>query len=165
MWPWRVKMPTQNLLRLLLLLMLMLRIMLATVCYRFGPKAKLLFRPWAQGLAQIWSWIQARFWSWSLFSILPLMFCRGNEVESWSRFWSHVCSISWILSLVERLMFANVEILKLVRDQYSGDGTIWHRRQFDTIINLIFLQLFGPKIWLEIYWLPLYIFLTENYPV
>ena len=29
-------MPTQNLLRLLLLLMLMLRIMLATVCYRFG---------------------------------------------------------------------------------------------------------------------------------
>ena len=52
----RVKMPTQNLLRLLLLLMLMLRIMLATVCYRFGPKAKLLFRPWAQGLAQIWSW-------------------------------------------------------------------------------------------------------------
>ena len=27
---------TQNLLRLLLLLMLMLRIMLATVCYRFG---------------------------------------------------------------------------------------------------------------------------------
>ena len=36
MWPWRVKMPTQNLLRLLLLLMLIVRIMLATVCYRFG---------------------------------------------------------------------------------------------------------------------------------
>ena len=43
--------------------------------------------------------------------------------------------------------------------------TIWHRGQFDTIINFIFLQLFGPKIWLEIYWLPLSIFLTENYPV
>ena len=36
MWPWRIKMPTQNLLRLLLLLMLIVRIMLATVCYRFG---------------------------------------------------------------------------------------------------------------------------------
>ena len=36
MWPWRVKMPTQNLLRLLLLLMLVMRIVLATVCYRFG---------------------------------------------------------------------------------------------------------------------------------
>ena len=35
MWPWRVKMQTQNLLRLLLLLMLMLRIMLATVCSAF----------------------------------------------------------------------------------------------------------------------------------
>ena len=33
--PWRVKMPTQNLLRLLLLLMLMMRIVLATVCCRF----------------------------------------------------------------------------------------------------------------------------------
>ena len=32
MWPWRVKMPTKNLLRLLLLLMLVL----ATVCRRFG---------------------------------------------------------------------------------------------------------------------------------
>ena len=24
---------------------------------------------------------------WNLFSILPLMFCRGYEVESWTRFW------------------------------------------------------------------------------
>ena len=36
MWPWRVKMPTQNLLRLLLLPMLMMRIVIATVCCRFG---------------------------------------------------------------------------------------------------------------------------------
>ena len=26
--------------------------------------------------------VPARFWSWSLVSILPLMFCRGHEVES-----------------------------------------------------------------------------------
>ena len=36
MWPWCVKMPTQNLLRLLLLLMLVMRIGLATVRCRFG---------------------------------------------------------------------------------------------------------------------------------
>ena len=38
MWPWRVKMPTQNFLRLLLLLMLIdeERIVLVTVCCRFG---------------------------------------------------------------------------------------------------------------------------------
>ena len=34
--PWRVKMPSQNLLRLLLLLMLVMRIVLATVCCRSG---------------------------------------------------------------------------------------------------------------------------------
>ena len=60
MWPWRVRMPTQNLLRLLLLLMLMLRIMLATVCYRFG--------------------------SWRL--VLKLNFCSDFEHKGWSRFWS-----------------------------------------------------------------------------
>ena len=35
------------------------------------------------------------------------MFCRGYEVESWSRFWTRF----WILSLVEMLMFAwNFEV-------------------------------------------------------
>ena len=53
-------MPTQNLLRMLLLLMLMLRIMLATVCYRFG--------------------------SWRL--VLKLNFCSDFEHKGWSRFWS-----------------------------------------------------------------------------
>ena len=47
---WLLKMPTQNLLRLLLLLMLMMSIVLATVCCRFLK---------------------------SLFSILMVMFCRG----------------------------------------------------------------------------------------
>ena len=36
MWPWRVKMATQNLLRMLLLLILTMRIVSATVCCRFG---------------------------------------------------------------------------------------------------------------------------------
>ena len=48
MWPWHVKIPTQNLLRFLLLLMLMLRIMLATVCYRF----------WSWGLVMKLNFVQ-----------------------------------------------------------------------------------------------------------
>ena len=38
MWPWHVKMATQNLWKLFLLLMLMLRIVLATVCCRLGAE-------------------------------------------------------------------------------------------------------------------------------
>ena len=60
MWPWRVKMPTQNLLRLLLLLMLVTRIVLATICGRFG--------------------------SWGL--VIKLNFCSDFQHKVWSRFWS-----------------------------------------------------------------------------
>ena len=52
MWPWRVKMPTQNLLRLLLLVMIMLRIMLATVC------SKCFGRRMSSKLSQLDSWQQ-----------------------------------------------------------------------------------------------------------
>ena len=60
MWPWRVKMATQNLLRLLLLLMLMMRIVWATVWWRFG--------------------------SWGL--VIKLNFCSDLEHKVWSRFWN-----------------------------------------------------------------------------
>ena len=67
--------------------------MLATVCYRFGSwrlVLKLNFcSDFEHKVGQDFEVeVQARFWSWSLFIILPLMFCRGYEVESWSRFWS-----------------------------------------------------------------------------
>ena len=60
MWPWRVKMPTQNLLRLLLLLMLVTRIVLATVCGRFGS----------------WGFVK------------KLNFCSDFEHKVWSSFWN-----------------------------------------------------------------------------
>ena len=50
--------------------------------------------------------VQERFLSWILVSILPLMFCRGYEVESWSR----------------------LEILKLGFVNIYGD--IYYRDQF-----------------------------------
>ena len=45
-----------------------------------GNKAKLLLRLSAQGFE-----VKAGFLSWSLVNILPLMFCRGYEDESWFR--------------------------------------------------------------------------------
>ena len=75
---WRVKMPTLSLLTLLLLLMLMLRIMLATVCYRFGSwrlVLKLNFCPYFEHKG--WS----RFWSWSLGEILNLEFVQHFAVD------------------------------------------------------------------------------------
>ena len=53
---------------------------------RFGQKAKLLFRFWAQGLARILKLSSGKIWGWPVFILL--IFCRGYEVESWSGFWS-----------------------------------------------------------------------------
>ena len=81
MWPWRVKMLTQNLLRLLLLLLLMLKKrvdnnLVQIWRLKFGHKVRFLFRLWAQGLAKF-------FW---------LKFRRELEAEVWSVFcwWSFV---------------------------------------------------------------------------
>ena len=139
MWPWRVKMPTQNLLRLLLLLVLMLSIMLATVCYWFGSWRLVLKLNFCSEFEHKgWS----RFWSWSLFSILPLMFCRGYELESWSRFCNYVWSRFWSLSAMERLMFGwdfEVEIWSrivfefVIWNQHSGPLCLW--QCFEQIIG------------------------------
>ena len=72
MWSWRVKMPIQNLLRLLMLLMLMLRIMLATVCYRFGSWGLVIKLNFCSDFEQ-WA-LCSRFWSWSSGEILKLQF-------------------------------------------------------------------------------------------
>ena len=72
MWPWRVKMPTQNMLRLFLLLMLVMRILLATLCCWFGS--------W--GLV-----IKLNLFRLSiLVKIVNLKFRRDFEAEVWSAF-------------------------------------------------------------------------------
>ena len=62
-------------------------IVLATICCRFWSwglikKLNFCFDFEHKGWSRFWSWSSARFWNWSLFSILPLMFWRGYEVES-----------------------------------------------------------------------------------
>ena len=110
MWPFSVKMPTQNSLMLLLLSMLMMRIMLATVCCRFrswGLVKKL--KSCSDFELKVWS----RFWSWSSGEILKLKFSQYlvlilgwvYEDYSWSRFWSYVRSRFLNFSLVEMLIF------------------------------------------------------------
>ena len=77
---------SQNLLRLLRLLMLVMRIVLATVCCRFGSWGwviKLNFCSDFEHFGQDFDVeVQARFWNWSFFSILLLMFGWGYQVGS-----------------------------------------------------------------------------------
>ena len=85
MWPWCVNMPTQNLLRLLLLLILLMRIALATVCCRFrswGLVIKLNF--WSDILHKDWS----RVWSWSSGEILKLKFGQYFGRVFWGGKWA-----------------------------------------------------------------------------
>ena len=94
MWPWHVKMATQNLLKLLLLLRLMMRNVSTTVWCRFGRWTLVIklsfcsdFEDKVSRFVQDFEVdVQARFWSWSLVIILLLMLGCGYEVHSWSRF-------------------------------------------------------------------------------
>ena len=95
MWPWHVKMATQNLLKLLLLLKVMMRNVSTTVWCRFGRWTLVIkfsfcsdFEDKVSRFVQDFEVdVQARFWSWSLVIILLLMLGCGYEVHSWSRFW------------------------------------------------------------------------------
>ena len=90
MWPWRVKMPTQNLLRLLLLLMIVMRIVLARVCCRFGSPGLVITLNFCSDFEH---------------------FCQDFEVEVRRDFEAEVWSVfcCWCL----------VEVTKLNLGQYS----------------------------------------------
>ena len=83
----------------------------------FGPKAKLLFRLWAQG----WS----RFWSWSSGKILK--FVQHFAVDVLWRWGSSILVEILKLGLVKifKLKFCLVEILKLMLGRDSED--VWSR--------------------------------------
>ena len=97
MWAWHVKMATQTcwscFSRLESNSLTFLQIWELT----FGPKAKLLFRLWAQG----WS----RFWSWSSGKILKLEFVHHFAADVLCRLWSCI--------LVEILKLCLVNILNI----------------------------------------------------
>ena len=108
MWPRRVKMPTQNLLRLLLLLMLVTRIVLATVCGRFGSWGLVKKLNFCSDFEhKVWSrfrsWSKGEIWSWSLVSF----FC-----------WCFV-EVIWILVEILKLGLANIFKFNFSRDVWD----------------------------------------------
>ena len=133
MWPWHVKMPTQNLLRLLLLLMLMLRNVLTTV---FADLVKLtFFRLWAHGLdkisklkfrrvfeAECWSvfccWCLVEVKMFNLGQNSEARFGHDFEVDVWSRFWRwnliKICVVRTFDMTKRSYLGRQISILRLV---------------------------------------------------
>ena len=102
MWPWRVKMPTQNLFRLWLLLILML-------WKRFDDS---LVHIWKLEFGQKVNYV---FWAQSLVKILKFKFRQYFEGEVWSVFCSQCFLRLWSLTLVEIQKEARFWILSLVQ--------------------------------------------------
>ena len=104
MWPWRVKMPTQNLLRLLLLLMLVMRIVLATVCCRFGSWGLVIKLNFCSDFGHFGQ------------DFLKLKFRRDFEAEVWSAFcrWCFEEVKSWILVNILKLGLVKFSTLDCV---------------------------------------------------
>ena len=125
MWPLRVKMPTQNLLRFLLWPMLMLRNVLTIVWCRFGGWSlviKSIFCPDFEH--KVWP----RYWSWSSGEILKLKFTQYFAADLWLRLWR--------LFLVEIL---KLRLLKIFKLKFSRNADIW--------LNLLPSRDYENEIW------------------
>ena len=101
-------MPTQNFLRLLLLLMLVTRIVLATICGRFGSWGLVKKLNFCSDFEhKVWSrfrsWSKGEIWSWSLVSF----FC-----------WCFV-EVIWILVEILKLGLANIFKFNFSRDVWD----------------------------------------------
>ena len=149
MWPWRAKMPTQNLLRLLLLLMLVMRIVLTTVCCRYrswGLVIKLIF---CSDFGQkVWS----TFWRYSSGTILKLglvnifNFKFSQDTNVWLTFWSH-CLVE-----ILKIKFDQDLCLNLFYDPLgyfcklnSTLGSVVHLAMFHLKLCTSFRQCIGSK--------------------
>ena len=148
MWPWRMKMPTQNLLMLWLFPM---RIVLATICCRFGcwglvKKLNFCSDSEHKVWSRFWSWRSGKIWSWSLTSFYLLMlmmrivlatvccrfrswglvkklnFCSDFEHKVWSRFWNWSSGKIWGWPVFFCWSFVEVMKLNLSQDSEARFG-------------------------------------------
>ena len=120
---WPLKMPTQNVLMLLVLLMLML---------------------WnVRACRQQFGW---EFWSWCLIEILNLNICQDIESEVLSRFWSKFSSKLWSWSLLNpfgvkfgcfRKAFTSAQLNPRVRCAFGNvfQATLFQKPQQPSIIK------------------------------
>ena len=109
--PWRVKMPTQNLLRLLLLLILVMRIVFATVCCRSGRPGLVITLNFCSDFEH---------------------FCQDFEVEVRRDFGAEVRSVFCCSCLVEvtKLNLGQYSEARLGQDfnfRFSRDVDVWLR--------------------------------------
>ena len=138
MWPWHVKMPTQNLLRLLMLLMLMMRIVLATVCcilWSWGLVIKPNFSSHFQHK------VSSRFWGWRSGRILKLEFGQYFAADVLQRLWS------WVL--VEILMLGLVNIVNV-----SQFGDVWLRMRSKCLVEILKMK-FDQDLCLNLWYDPI----------
>ena len=138
MWPWRVKMTTQNLSRLLLLLILMMRIMLATACW-FGSW-RLVIKP--NFCSDFEHKISSRFWSWSSGKIFKLEFGQYFAADVLQRL------RSWIL--IEMLKLGLVNILNF---KFSRDGDVWLRFWSKCLVEILKMK-FDQDLCLNLWYDP-----------
>ena len=124
MWPsWRVKMPTQNLLRLLLLLMLMPRYVLTIVWCRFRSWSLVIQSNFCLDFEhKVWS----KFWTWSSGKILRL--------KSSQYFAADPCLRLWRVFLVEIMKLRLVKILKF---KFNGYADIWLRFRSSCLVEIM----------------------------
>ena len=92
--PWCVKMPTQNLLRLLLLLMLVMRIVLASVCSRLGSWGLVIKLNFLSDFEhKVWSGFCSCFPKFHLWNTLLSVAVNSVKVNK-SFHWTHI-SLWW----------------------------------------------------------------------
>ena len=102
MWPWRVKMPTQNLLRLLLLVMLMLKDMLTTIWCRCGSWSLVIKLNFCSDFEhKVWSITQ----SWNPGKIVKLRFGQYIDAGAWLKLWGLILVKILKLGFVNTLNF------------------------------------------------------------
>ena len=105
-----VKMPTQNLLKLLLLLMLVMRIVLATVCCRFGSWGLVIKLNFCSDFEHFGQ------------DFLKLKFWRDFEAEVWSAF------CRWCFEEVTKLNLGQYSEARFGQDfnfRLSWDADVW----------------------------------------
>ena len=136
----QLKMPTQNLLRLLLLLMLMMRIVLATVCCRFGSWG-LDIKP--NFCSDFEHKVCSRFWCWSLGKISKLEFGQYYAADVLQRLWS------WIL--IEKLKLGLVNILN---SKFSQEGDVWLRFWSKYLVEILKMK-FDQDLCLNLWYDPI----------
>ena len=140
MWPSHVKMTTQNLLKLFLMLTLMMRIVLATVCNRFGSLGMFLKLNFCSDFEHK---VCSRFWCWSSGKIFKLEFGHYFASDILQRL------RSWIL--IEMLKLGSVNILNF---KFSRDGDVWLRFWSKCLVEILKMK-FDQDLCLNLWYDPI----------